>query len=112
MLEAARWAASSYNSQPWRFVYALRESADWERFLQLLVPFNQTWAKMPLHSSSLSPIPRCVPRAAALWRLCRRCRFPLHGETASLQSVAGRLTPNSLVAYVIGALRVSACALA
>ncbi len=45
MLEAARWAASSYNSQPWRFVYALRGTADWERFLQLLVPFNQTWAK-------------------------------------------------------------------
>ncbi len=24
MFEAARWAPSSYNSQPWRFVYALR----------------------------------------------------------------------------------------
>ena len=45
MLEASRWAASSYNSQPWRFVYALRSSPDWNRFLQLLVPFNQVWAK-------------------------------------------------------------------
>ena len=27
MLEAARWAASSYNSQPWRFLYALRDTA-------------------------------------------------------------------------------------
>ena len=45
MLEAARWAASSYNSQPWRFLYALRETAAWERFLNLLVPFNQSWAK-------------------------------------------------------------------
>jgi nitroreductase len=26
MLEAARWAASSYNSQPWRFLYALRDT--------------------------------------------------------------------------------------
>ena len=45
MLEAARWAASSYNSQPWRFLYALRDTPAWERFLNLLVPFNQSWAK-------------------------------------------------------------------
>ena len=45
MLEAARWAASSYNSQPWRFVYALRDTPAWEVFLNLLVPFNQSWAK-------------------------------------------------------------------
>ncbi len=45
MLEAARWAASSYNSQPWRFLYALRDTPAWERFLNLLVPFNQSWAR-------------------------------------------------------------------
>ena len=45
MLEAARWAASSYNSQPWRFIFALRDRPAWERFLNLLVPFNQSWAK-------------------------------------------------------------------
>lgn len=45
MLEAARWAASSYNSQPWRFLYALRDMPAWERFLNLLVPFNRSWAK-------------------------------------------------------------------
>lgn len=45
MLEAARWAASSYNSQPWRFVYALRDTPAWQRFLDILVPFNQSWAK-------------------------------------------------------------------
>jgi nitroreductase len=45
MLEAARWAASSYNSQPWRFLYALRDTSAWERFLNLLVPFNQSWAQ-------------------------------------------------------------------
>ena len=45
MLEAARWAASSYNSQPWRFLYALRDTPSWERFQSLLVPFNQSWAK-------------------------------------------------------------------
>ena len=44
MLEAARWAPSSYNSQPWRFIYALRDTAHWEPFLDLLVPFNRSWA--------------------------------------------------------------------
>ena len=44
MLEAARWAPSSYNSQPWRFAYALRDTPHWNRFLDLLVPFNRSWA--------------------------------------------------------------------
>ena len=44
MLEAARWAPSSYNSQPWRFVYARRDTAHWDQFLDLLVPFNRSWA--------------------------------------------------------------------
>jgi nitroreductase len=45
IFEAARWAPSAYNSQPWRFIYARRDSADWEKLLGLLVPFNQSWAK-------------------------------------------------------------------
>jgi nitroreductase len=45
MLEAARWAASAYNVQPWRFVYALRRDPLWQRWLGLLDPFNAAWAK-------------------------------------------------------------------
>lgn len=45
LLEAARWAPSSYNSQPWRFIYARRDNAHWDKFLGLLNPFNQSWAK-------------------------------------------------------------------
>ena len=45
MFEAARWAPSAYNSQPWRFLYALRDTPDWSTFLDLLVPGNQKWAK-------------------------------------------------------------------
>ena len=44
MIEAGRWAASSYNSQPWRFIYARRDTPHWERLFGLLVPFNQSWA--------------------------------------------------------------------
>lgn len=44
-LEAARWAPSSYNSQPWRFVYARRDTQHWEQFVGFLNEFNQSWAK-------------------------------------------------------------------
>lgn len=44
MLEAARWAPSAFNLQPWRFVYALRGDSDWERLTGLLIPWNQEWA--------------------------------------------------------------------
>ncbi len=44
-LEAARWAPSSYNSQPWRFVYARRDTPHWDRFLGFLNEFNRGWAQ-------------------------------------------------------------------
>ena len=43
--EAARWAPSSYNSQPWRFLYAKRENPDFRTFLHLLTEGNQAWCK-------------------------------------------------------------------
>jgi nitroreductase len=45
IFEAARWAPSSYNSQPWRFVYARRDTPAWGKLLGLLNEFNQSWAK-------------------------------------------------------------------
>ncbi len=46
ILEAARWAASSYNEQPWRFIVARKsDPAAFEKILGLLVPSNQAWAK-------------------------------------------------------------------
>jgi len=44
LFEAARWAPSSYNAQPWRFIYVKRGSQNWQRMFDLLVPFNQSWA--------------------------------------------------------------------
>jgi nitroreductase len=43
--EAARWAASSYNEQPWRFVVGHRGDATYQKIFDSLVPFNQSWAK-------------------------------------------------------------------
>lgn len=45
IFDAGRWAPSSYNYQPWRFLYAKRDDANWQAFVDLLVPFNQSWAK-------------------------------------------------------------------
>jgi len=43
--EAARWAPSGSNAQPWRFVYAKRGVGNWPVFLDLLVPGNRAWAE-------------------------------------------------------------------
>ncbi len=45
LFEAARWAPSSFNHQPWRFIYALRDTPAWTTFFNLLVPSNQLWTK-------------------------------------------------------------------
>jgi nitroreductase len=45
LFEAARWAPSSYNNQPWRFIYAKRGTEHWNRFFNLLMEANKVWAK-------------------------------------------------------------------
>jgi nitroreductase len=45
LFEAARWAPSSYNNQPWRILYATRDSKHWPLFFELLVEGNQVWAQ-------------------------------------------------------------------
>jgi Nitroreductase family len=46
LFEAARWAASSYNEQPWRYLIATRENPDnFQQLLSCLVEGNQAWAK-------------------------------------------------------------------
>jgi nitroreductase len=45
LIEAARWAPSSNNNQPWRFLYARRNTPHWSTFFNLLNESNQVWAK-------------------------------------------------------------------
>lgn len=45
LFEAARWAPSSFNYQPWRFVFAKRNDAHWDGFMAALLPFNQIWVQ-------------------------------------------------------------------
>lgn len=43
LLEAARWAPSSHNDQPWRFLVTRRGQDGHEALLSALVPFNKAW---------------------------------------------------------------------
>lgn len=63
--EAARWAPSAFNSQPWRFLYVLRNEPEFEAFLTPLIEFNQGWAR----------------HAAALVYLLSRKHFSPQGKT-------------------------------
>ena len=50
LFEAARWAPSSYNNQPWKFVYAMHGTENWQKFLDIMVDFNKLWAQ---HAAAL-----------------------------------------------------------
>jgi nitroreductase len=45
MLEAARWAPSANNLQPWRLIAGKRNDSNFTSLLECLVPFNQSWSK-------------------------------------------------------------------
>jgi len=46
LFEAARWAASSYNAQPWYFLVGTKDDPEnYNRVLHTFVEFNQSWAK-------------------------------------------------------------------
>ena len=46
LFEAARWAPSSNNQQPWRFLVATKENqAEYDRLFNCLVEANQKWAR-------------------------------------------------------------------
>jgi nitroreductase len=65
LFEAARWAPSSYNNQPWRILYARRNTRHWQLFLDLLVEGNRVWAKT----------------AAALLLFVSKTTFDFNGQT-------------------------------
>jgi nitroreductase len=44
VFEAARWTASAYNEQPWRFIVGTRNSETYKKIYSSLIGFNQGWA--------------------------------------------------------------------
>lgn len=47
LFEAARWAMSSFNAQPWRYIVGVRERSPkiWTQVLDVLIESNQRWAR-------------------------------------------------------------------
>lgn len=45
LLEAARWAPSCFNAQPWRYAYVLRSSPSWDALFSTLAEQNQAWVQ-------------------------------------------------------------------
>jgi nitroreductase len=70
LFEAARWAPSSFNNQPWRILYARRHSEHWPLFLSLLVEGNRAWAN----------------QAAALLLFVSKTTFDHNGKPARTHS--------------------------
>jgi nitroreductase len=71
VLEAARWAASSYNEQPWRYILATKANkAEFDRLLSCLVEGNQAWASaapvLAIGCTSLNFSLNGKPNAAAV----------------------------------------------
>src|SRR5215208_2260047 len=71
LFEAARWAASSYNEQPWSYIVATKSGLEeFERLLSCLVEGNQAWAKaapvLALGCTSLRFALNGKPNAAAV----------------------------------------------
>jgi len=71
LFEAARWAPSSYNEQPWRYMVATKDDvAEFERLLSCLVEGNQAWARnapvLALGCASLHFALNGKPNAAAI----------------------------------------------
>src|SRR5262249_6696759 len=70
LFEAARWAASSYNEQPWRYIVATKaDPAAFETLLSCLVEGNREWARaapvLALGCASLNFALNGKPNAAA-----------------------------------------------
>jgi nitroreductase len=45
LFEAARWAPSTYNEQEWRFLFAKRDTTNWQTFFDLLMDANKVWCQ-------------------------------------------------------------------
>ncbi|MDD2335128.1 MAG: nitroreductase family protein [Geobacteraceae bacterium] len=91
LFEAARWAPSSFNYQPWRILFVRRDSEHWPLFLDLLTTSNQIWAS----------------NAAALLLFISKTTFDHNGKPARTNSFdAGAAWENlalqgNLLGYVV-----------
>lgn len=95
LLEAARWAPSGSNAQPWRFIYALAGTPAWAPMFDTLAGANQVWAQkasalvlvlsarqfVPPGKTDPQPMPSHAFDAGAAWA-CLALQASLDGWAA------------------------------
>ena len=96
LFEAARWAASSYNEQPWTYILATKgEPDEFDRLLSCLVEGNQGWAAdapvLALGCTSLRFTRNGKPNAAAIHDL------GLASATLTLEATARGLVVHQMI---------------
>jgi nitroreductase len=92
ILEAGRWAPSSYNNQPWHFVYGIKGTPAWNTLFDLLVPFNQSWCK---NGGALV----CVIAAKNFFKKVKPSRTHLLDTGAAWENMAIQATSMGLVSH-------------
>lgn len=92
VLEAGRWAPSSYNNQPWHFIYGIRGTDAWNTLFNLLVPFNQSWCT---NGGALV----CVVSAKNFIKTGKPSRTHLSDTGAAWENMALQATSMGLVCH-------------
>jgi nitroreductase len=86
ILEAGRWAASSFNEQPWRVIVARKSDGEvYRKLLGVLVAFNQGWAKT-------APVLMLVTAKRTFTHNGTENRFAMHDAGALLANMALQAT--------------------
>jgi nitroreductase len=92
LFEAARWAASSSNEQPWRFLVGRRGDETYKKILASLVEFNQSWARS-------APVLVLSVAKKTFTGKGSPNRYALHDTGAATATLALQATANGLHAH-------------
>ena len=89
LFEAARWAASSSNEQPWRFLVGRRGDETYQKIFNALVEFNQAWAKS-------APVLVLTVAKMTFTQKGTPNRYGLHDAGAAMANLAMQATADGL----------------
>ena len=99
LFEAARWAASSFNEQPWSYIVATKtREAEFTRLLSCLVEANQDWAKA-------APVLALSVATLNFERSGKPNRVALHDLGLATGNLVAEATARGLAVHQMGGIR-------